>query len=183
MDLIEISLVFFCGSHDLNLGIITIQVDENKLGACSTDGHNSTRNSNFLILKENALLNASGLESLVELINSVRAVKLVRVGVLSFLSYLVDKLLSVVCVLSGIEDLLWGLHLARTSKQLFLNLFFLLLLLGLLLFSQLLSGLELTKNFVSTSNSILRETSYASSTALSFYLLLGHHLTGDIVEV
>jgi hypothetical protein len=116
MDLIEISLVVLCSSHDLHLGIITSQVDENKLGACSTDGHYSTGNSNFLILKENALLNTSGLESLVELVNSVRAVKLVRVGVLSFLSYLVDKLLSVVCVLSGIKDLLWGLDLARTGK-------------------------------------------------------------------
>ena len=141
MDLIEITLVVLCGSHDLNLGIVTMQVDENKLGACSTDGHNSTGNSNFLILKENTLLNASGVKSLGELVNSVRAVKLMRVWVLAFLSYLFDKLLSVVSVLSGIEDLLWGLGLSRTGKQLFLYLFFLLLLLGLLLFSQLLSGL------------------------------------------
>ena len=64
-----------------------------------------------------------------------------RVWVLAFLSYLFDKLLSVVCVLSGIEDLLWGLDLSRTGKQLLLSVLFLLLLLGLLLFSQLLSGL------------------------------------------
>lgn len=116
MYLIEITLVVLCGGHYLNLCIITIQVDENKLGACSTDGHNSTGNSNFLILKENALLNASGLKSLVEFVNSVRPVKLVRIGVLSFLSYLFDKLLSVVRVLSGIEDFLWGLLLSRTGK-------------------------------------------------------------------
>jgi hypothetical protein len=41
-----------------------------------------------------------------------------RVGVLAFPSYLFNKLLSVVSILSGIEDLLWGLGPARTCKLL-----------------------------------------------------------------
>jgi hypothetical protein len=143
-----------CGSHDLHLGIITIEIDENKLGPGGTDGHNSASECNFLVLKENTLLNTEGIEGLGELINAVSAVKFVRVWVLALLSHLLNKLLSVVGVLGGIQDLLRRLRLTTCGGRLLGGLFLLLLLLlglflillplGLFLFSQLLSGFELT---------------------------------------
>ena len=78
------------------------------------------------------------------------AVELMRVWVLSLISNLLDELLSVVSVLSGIENLLGGFGLASSGGWLFRGLLLLLLLLCLLLFSQLLSGLKLTTRRFST---------------------------------
>jgi hypothetical protein len=148
VNLIKVSHVVLCGSHYLYFMVVTMEVNENQLGTGSTNRHNSSSDCNLLILNEDSLFHADSIEGLGKLIDAVSAIKLMRVWVLSLLSDLLHELLSVVCVLSGIQDLLGGLGLCAGwlcgSLLLFLLLFLLvLLLLSLLLFSQLLSSLKL----------------------------------------
>jgi hypothetical protein len=84
VQLIEITLVVLGSSHDLNFSIITVEVNKDKLRTSSTDRHNSTGYLYDLIFNKNTLIKRLGVKLLSELIDTVSALKLVRIGVLAF---------------------------------------------------------------------------------------------------
>jgi hypothetical protein len=136
---VEVASVVGGGGHDLDLGIVTVEVDEDKLGAGSADAENTASEGNSHVLKEHTLLGAKRLVLLNELINSVCTVELVRVGVAALVAELLNVLLSVVSVLSRVKVLLsinLGLGSSSSSRLGLLSLL-------LFLLSQFLTGLQL----------------------------------------
>lgn len=86
VQLFEVTLVALCSSHYLNFKIITSEVNEYKLRACSSDRHDSASDRHELILQEDSLLRNEHVECFMEFVNSMSALKLMRVWVLSRIS-------------------------------------------------------------------------------------------------
>jgi len=122
-----------------------VDVDEDKLRTRSANSDNSSGNQNSSSLEEDAILGRNGFEGCTELVNSVCAVKLVRVGVLALITQSLHEVLPILGVLSWVE-LFFLICFPGTGLRLSLGLGSLLGILGSLLlgfFSQLLSRLNL----------------------------------------
>ena len=137
----ELSLIEIRLSKDLDLGLITLEIDEDKMVSCTTDSDHAAREGDSLVLEECVVRSLFQILS-AELVDAVSSREFVRVRVDVLVSQGLNKVLAILSVLGWVL-----LFLIKCSSQvLFLGLVSLSSGLGLSLSSflcGLLSGLGL----------------------------------------
>ena len=123
-----------------------MEVDKHELLSGLSDREHTSGCGNGHLLEELTVLGDLFVEFAVELVNSVGALEFVGIGVLALVANTLHVGLAVCCVLGGVELLNWACAALACWDWLVFLLFFLFLEFPFL-FSQLLAGLQFTKQF------------------------------------
>ena len=95
----EFTLVVVSLSHDLNLGAITLQINKDERVSSTADGQNTASESHSHVLNEGVVFRDGLVVLDAELVDAVRACKLVRVRVHVLVAQGLNKVLSILRIL------------------------------------------------------------------------------------